>query len=57
MLFDSGKFKLSEPKDMNPRKDRKKQKSSLSPGLKVRTSFVKLHLYRLKRHGLKMQHF
>jgi HEPN domain-containing protein len=58
MLFDSGKFKLSEPKAMNPEERQKKAKEQFEPWFESANLFCETAFtYRLKRHGLKIAAF
>lgn len=53
VLFDSEKFKLSEPKNMNPEERQKKAKEQFEPWFDSANNFLKLFNFSLQRIGLK----
>ncbi|WAC15168.1 HEPN domain-containing protein [Dyadobacter pollutisoli] len=50
MLFDSGKFKLSEPKDMNPEERQKKAKDQFEPWFSSANEFLDIDADLAKSH-------
>jgi predicted nucleotidyltransferase len=57
MLFDSGKFKLSEPKNMNPQERQKKAKGQFEPWHENANSFLKTFTYSLQENDLNIAAF